>query len=397
VIEHDLGSVRGAAVGERVRVRGRVLSVDGSEALLGDASGTARIQGLDGATVGAWIEIEATALEDELRVDGWSVLSTPLLEWPPRGSDWAHLHDKDRIGILRTRAAAMREIRAYFEQQRFLEVETPLAVPSPGLDLHLAAIEARGMREPRFLITSPEYQMKRLLCAGLPRIYQLCRCFRRGEEGAIHEPEFTMLEWYRAGAGSNEIMRDTETLVARVTAQVTGSTRVPGRDREVDLCAPWDRMKVSEAFERFAGLRIEDVLPDEERFFRILVEQIEPRLGHPKPLFLTHWPASMASLARIAEDGTADRFEAYVDGVELCNGFGELTDPIEQRARLMRDRQTRMERGLDVYPIDERFLSALEEGMPPSGGNALGVDRLIMLITGAKRIGDVLAFPFERT
>jgi lysyl-tRNA synthetase class 2 len=157
-------------------------------------------------------------------------------------------------------------------------------------------------------------------------------------------------------------------------------------------------MTVAEAFRRIAGIALDDVLPDEERFFRILVERIEPGLGYPRPVFLTHWPASMASLARLVptDPRWADRVEAYVDGVELSNGFGELIDPEEQRARLLRDRDERRRTGRDDYPIDERFLAALEEGLPPSGGNALGLDRLVMLVTGASSIADVLAFPQSR-
>ena len=164
-------------------------------------------------------------------------------------------------------------------------------------------------------------------------------------------------------------------------------------------------MRVEEAFSRIAGVSLSDVLPDEERFFRILVEKIEPGLGYPKPVFLTHWPASMASLARIRPDGWANAMPRRIwspmantcrCGLELCNGFGELTDPVEQRQRLERDRAARAQQGLADYPIDERFLAALAEGMPPSGGNALGIDRLVMLVLGVKHIEDVLAFPQSR-
>ena len=272
-------------------------------------------------------------------------------------------------------------------------------VPSPGLDLHLDAFEVVGGREPRYLITSPEYQMKRLLAGGLPRIYQLCRCFRRNELGALHEPEFTMLEWYRAFAGSEEIMRDTEELVAHVAAAVNGGSKtIPGLDRPVDVSPPWERLTVAEAFQRHAGVEVGAVLEDEERFFRLLVDHVEPALGRGRPTFVTRWPARMASLARLCPDdpAVADRVEAYVDGVELCNGFGELIDPVEQRARLARDRSARAAAGKPTYPIDERFLSALEEGLPPSGGNALGVDRLVMLVLGIDAIDGVLAVPDAR-
>jgi len=293
------------------------------------------------------------------------------------------------------RAAAVRAIRAFFDERGFVEVETPQVVPSPGLDVHLDALSVHGLDAPRWLATSPEYQMKRLLALGMPRIYQLGKSFRRGELGAHHQPEFTMLEWYRAGAGAAEVMRDTEELVEHVCRAVRGAPELPSG---ISVAAPWARATVDDAFQRFAGVRVDDVLPDEERFFRLLVDAIEPRLPELGPVFLTRWPASMASLARIADDDPrwAERFEAYVGGLELCNGFDELTDAAEQRARLERDQRERAARGLEVYPIDERFLEALERGMPRAGGNALGVDRLVMLVLGADRIGDVIAFPASR-
>lgn len=300
------------------------------------------------------------------------------------------------LPALRTRARVMRAIRAYFDDEGFLEVETPLMVPSPGLDLHLMAFEARGLGVPRWLITSPEYQMKRLLGAGEP-IYQLARCFRRGELGSHHEPEFTMLEWYRPNAGAEDVMRDTEQLVASLAAALHGAPRIERDGEVIDVAPPWPRRTVEELFRTSTGHEVHDVLPNEEAFFRAWVDEVEPELGHA-PCFVTRWPASMASLARLCPDDPrwADRFEAYVGGLELCNGFGELVDPVEQRARLERDRDARRAQDLDDYPIDERFLAALEEGLPESGGNALGVDRLVMLLTGAEAIADVLALPSSR-
>jgi lysyl-tRNA synthetase class 2 len=241
--------------------------------------------------------------------------------------------------------------------------------------------------------------MKRLLVGGLPRIFQIGRAFRRDESGHRHQPEFTMLEWYRAYADASHVMEDTERMVADAATAARG-TVIRGARGDIDLAPPWPRMTVAHAFEKYAGAALESVLPDEERFFRILTEQIEPQLGSPRPVFLVAWPASMASLARLVPGSSgelvADRFEAYVDGMELCNGFGELTDPVEQRARLEHDRAERARLGLPVYPLDERFLAALEEGMPPSGGNALGVDRLVMLLTGVSDVRDVIAFPDDR-
>jgi lysyl-tRNA synthetase class 2 len=386
-----------------VSVAGRLTHVEAGAALLVDGTGTLELSiAGERPPLGAWVEATGTWDGRVLAGARVAVRTAPARPFPVPGGEWMRLHgDGGRVlDNLRRRAEVLRAVRRWFDARGFLEVETPAAVPSPGLDLHLSAAGATGLaRAPRWLITSPEYQMKRLLAGGMGRIYQLGRCFRRGERGPLHEPEFTMLEWYRAFAGSDAIMRDTEALVAAVARAVHGgATTLPGRGRPVDVRPPWQRLTVAEAFERFAGVALDAVLPDEERFFRLLVERVEPELGHPKPVFLTHWPASMASLARLHPDDPrwADRVEAYVDGLELCNGFGELVDPVEQRARLERDRDARAAGGLDAYPIDERFLAALEEGLPPSGGNALGIDRLVMLVTGARHIEEVVAVPQSR-
>ncbi len=302
---------------------------------------------------------------------------------------------------LAARADGTRAVRAFFESRGYLEVETPLAVPCPGLDVHLDAFEVvptDGPSEPRrFLSTSPEYQMKRLLADGHDRIFQITRAFRAGEFGERHNPEFTILEFYRAHAGVEAVMRDTEQLVARVTG---GAVHV--EERCIDARPPFVRITVCEAYARFAGVSPEETLRiaehDEDRFYRLLVERVEPALGAlDHAVFLTDYPTSQASLARRSprDPRVAERFELYVAGVELCNGFGELTDAVEQRARFVRDQQERARRGKAVYPIDERFLAALEAGMPESGGNAVGLDRLLALATGSAAIRDVLAFTAE--
>jgi lysyl-tRNA synthetase class 2 len=296
---------------------------------------------------------------------------------------------------LRERAEVLSRARRFFDARGFVEVETPILVPSPGLDLHLDAFEVAGgdRGAPRWLITSPEYQMKRLLADGWERIYQLVRCFRRGEEGSRHSPEFTMLEWYRANDGVESVMRDTEQLVAAVT----GGSATLG-DRRLDLRPPFERLPVCDAFARHAGWSPEETLDaaahDEDRYFRAMVERVEPaleRMNHG--VFLVDYPASQASLARKkpGDPRVAERFELYVAGLELCNGFGELVDATEQRARLEHDREARRLRGLPVYPLDERFLEALGR-VPPSAGNALGLDRLVALVCGSTSIDDFLAF-----
>jgi lysyl-tRNA synthetase class 2 len=244
--------------------------------------------------------------------------------------------------------------------------------------------------------------MKRLLAGGVPRCFQVCHCFREGEVGRRHNPEFTMVEWYRAFASVEAVIADTEALVRHV-AQALGAGETLAIDgARVDLAAPFERISVADAFARWAGVGPDEAIAlsasDEDGFFRLLVEAVEPALASlPHPVFLVDYPAPFASLARLSarDPRVAERFELYVAGVELCNGFGELTDPGEQRARLVRDQEARRRAGKPVYPIDERFLEALEEGMPPAAGNALGLDRLVAACLGTDRIAAVTAFPAE--
>jgi lysyl-tRNA synthetase class 2 len=296
---------------------------------------------------------------------------------------------------LRERARVLAEVRRFFDARGFLEVDTPVLVPSPGLELHLEAFEVVGgdAGSARWLATSPEYQMKRLLADGWERIYQIGHAFRRAEKGERHNPEFTMLEWYRASSAMDAVIADTEQLVAAVTA---GRVRVDGRI--VDTQPPLDRWTVCEAFSRFAGWSenqtLEAAETGEDAYFRALVDQVEPGLtGLDRGVFLVDFPAAQASLAREkpGDPRFAERFELYVAGVELCNGFGELIDAVEQRKRFERDDATRRARGLQVYPIDERFLAALSR-VPPSGGCALGLDRLVALACGNRQISEVMAF-----
>ncbi len=292
--------------------------------------------------------------------------------------------------LLAERARASADARAFFESRGYIEVETPLIVPSPGLDIHLDAFSV----EERYLSTSPEYQMKRLLSEGSTRIFQISKAFRRNEFGSRHNPEFTILEFYRANANVDAIMRDTEQLVAKITG---GHTTIDGE--RFDLTPPFDRITVVEAFMRFAGWTREKTLhaaeSDEDAFFLTLVDLVEPALAKlTRATFLTDYPSSQASLARKKPDdpALAERFELYVAGVELCNGFGELVDPHEQQERLTRDRAERARRGLPAYPIDEKFLAALRKGLPECAGNAIGFDRLVAVANGQKEIRGVVSF-----
>jgi elongation factor P--(R)-beta-lysine ligase len=304
--------------------------------------------------------------------------------------------DRDRLARTRprleARAAIVRALRLFFEGRGFLEVETPIRAPRPAPERHIEP-EPSG---DRFLVTSPELHMKRLLAAGYERLFQVCRCFRRAERGARHQPEFTMLEWYRLGEGSDALMRDCEGLVAACAAAVRA---LPGPcllPPDLRLDAPWERLAVADAFERHAGWR-PGAAPDEDRFDRDLVDKVEPALPRDRAVFLAGYPASMASLARLVPGdlATADRFELYAGGLELANGFAELVDPAEQRRRFEDERALRLAAGNPVWPLDERFLGALELGMRPAAGIALGVDRLVMVLTGAATIDEVVAFPDE--
>jgi lysyl-tRNA synthetase class 2 len=261
--------------------------------------------------------------------------------------------------------------------------------------LHLDAIPAHG----GYLITSPELHMKRLLAGGFPRIFQLARASRLDELGRLHEPEFGMLEWYRAFAGLPQVLSDTEQLLRSVAERVSGEAQLFGPSgQRYDLARPFQRITVREAFREHAGIAdaVDLAHTDEARYFELLVSRVEPGLARePAPLFLWQYPANQAALARLSstDPSVAERFELYVGGVELCNGFDELTDPSEQRLRFEQDERRRAREGRTTYPLDERFLAGLTSGMPRASGNALGFDRLLMLATGARELADVIAFP----
>ena len=322
------------------------------------------------------------------------------------------------------RARIVAAVRAWFLGQDFVEVETPALQVSPGLEPHLrafaTALEAPdGSTSNLYLHTSPEFAMKKLLAAGEPRIFQMARVFRNGERSATHHPEFTMLEWYRAEEGYERLMADCEALV-RAAADAAGAQRLVWRERAADPRAPFERLSVSDAFRRHAGLDPLAFFPAPGRFdvegfaraargigvtiaadddwdavfFKIFLDRIEPKLGHPVPTLLTDYPIHMAALSRPRADAPhlAERFELYVAGLELANAFGELTDPAEQRRRFQADMDLKQRLYGLRYPIDEDFLSALAH-MPEASGIALGLDRLVMLATGAEAIDDVLWLP----
>ncbi|MCF8062640.1 MAG: EF-P lysine aminoacylase GenX [Deltaproteobacteria bacterium] len=281
-------------------------------------------------------------------------------------------------------------IRGFFFERGYLEVETPHLVPAPIPEAHIRFIEtAHGVLHP-----SPELYMKRLLAAGHPRIFQIAHCFRDRERGDRHLREFTLLEWYCAGTDYRGLMETCEVMI-RTAARDLGSSSIRYQGREIDLEGPWDRITVAEAFDRHAPEPLERAMPA-GRFEEDLVVHVEPRLGTPRPTFLHDYPASMASLARLKPDApeVCERVELYLGGLEIANGFSELTDPEEQRQRFERDVEERKRLGRRTFSIPEAFLEALGR-MPDAAGMALGIDRLAMILTDSARIDDVVAFTPE--
>ncbi len=337
--------------------------------------------------------------------------------------------------MARARARLARCLRDELEARGYLEVETPIAVPVAGQEPHLRPfvtaftpdppIPAGGVREARalHLHTSPEYAMKRLLARSpeFGRCYQFARVFRDGEVSRTHNPEFTLLEFYAAPGDANGIMVHLEQLIAAAASALRGEQSAPPREGHgrgakgaaLDLTPPFERLTCQQAFERYAGfdplpldaqalaqaartvgVRPADGAGWDDLFTQILIEKVEPALGLGKPTYLTEYPASQAALAKVSprDPRVSERFELYALGLELANGFSELRDPKEQRARLEEEQRLRERLGRALFPLDEKFLAALPS-MPEAGGVAVGLDRLLMLFTGAATIAEVLLFP----
>jgi lysyl-tRNA synthetase class 2 len=295
----------------------------------------------------------------------------------------------EQVWAVRSRILA--SIRDFFRNRGFLEVETPVRIPTPALELHIDAIPAAG----GFLRTSPELHMKRLLADGLERIFQMGPSFREGESGPHHHPEFTMLEWYRAGADYRDILQDARELIQYTVQQVFDTDAFDCNGRRLSVASDrWEEWTVSEAFLAHAGWDpVADY--DADRFDLDLVADVEPAMPTDKPVVLMDYPEPAAALARCRGEGNgrvAERWELYLGGLELANAFSELTDPAEQRRRFEQCAHDRERLGKAVYPMDEAFLDALASGLPPCGGAALGVDRLVMLLTGSSNIADVRPF-----
>lgn len=299
---------------------------------------------------------------------------------------WDRARHGDRKPFLAARAAILRAVRAWFEAEGFTEAEPNVLVPSPGAEIHIDAVAADG----GYLHTSPEFAMKKLLAAGERRIFYLGKCWRKGETGPLHAPEFTMLEWYRAGVSYEKIMDDCVE-IARVAVRTANAAALTWRGKTCDPFTAPERISVRDAFAQLCPVPMPAV---SDAFSAALVQHVEPQLGDGALTLLIEYPISEAALARRSprDASVAERFELYACGVELANGFGELTDPMEQRRRLIEAMDEKERRYGQRWPLDEDFLAALEH-MPAASGVALGFDRLVMLATGARYINDVLWTP----
>jgi len=335
---------------------------------------------------------------------------------------WKELKDNPRSKqIFSQRAEIIRGIREFFWNGGFEETATPSLVKYPGQEPYLdpfvtQVTDPLGSSNIFYLQTSPELAMKKLLVAGFEKIFQICPCYRNGEDsGGRHNPEFTMIEWYRAPGNLTQIMDDTEQMVKVVATKINKQSLVVvkniGGPINVPIHTTWRRATMKEIWQEFVGIDLDNFLttetlrelvmkkgyevrPEDEYedlFYKIFLNEIEPKLGVDKPVFVYDYPTIMTSLSKPSvTPGYSERFELYAGGMELANAFGELTNPTVQLYNLERDKQKRKDLGKDIYEIDQDFIAALAAGMPPAGGIALGVDRLVMLLTGARDISEVI-------
>ncbi|HBR5615700.1 TPA: elongation factor P--(R)-beta-lysine ligase [Klebsiella pneumoniae] len=312
------------------------------------------------------------------------------------------------IPNLLKRAAVMAEIRRFFTDRGVLEVETPCMSQATVTDIHLFPFETRFVGPGHsqglnlYLMTSPEYHMKRLLAAGCGPVFQLCRSFRNEEMGRHHNPEFTMLEWYRPCYDMYRLINEVDDLLQQVLecqpAESLSYQQAFQRHLEIDPLSA-DKAQLREVAAKLDLSNIADTEEDRDTLLQLLFTMgVEPHIGKDRPTFIYHFPAAQASLAQISPEDhrVAERFEVYYKGIELANGFHELTDAHEQRLRFEQDNRKRAARGLPQQPIDNNLLAALEAGLPDCSGVALGVDRVVMLALGAESIGEVIAFTVDR-
>lgn len=410
-------------------VRGRVVAVEAHAVVIRNQEGVEMLalsQGTEAPGLGDIVEALVKDRAHSLEVIGLHRLVAPVNSPvdDPRSLFTRLQRDGGRIQrLLLLKSRALGCIRRFFDARGFVEWPTPRLVVSPGIEVHLQGfvthyVDTRGETRRRYLPTSPEFSLKKALCAGMERIYELCRCFRNGgEAGPLHHCEFTMLEWYRAFADYREMMGDVEELGGYLAQELGPEVAPTFRGHAVDWRPPWLRRSLREVFSRYCGIDLQRGLEDQEYFrgeakrllgesrdgeedfdtlfFRLFLHFIEPHLGLRKPEILYDYPITMAALAagKPGEPQFAERFEVYVAGVELANAFTELNDPMEQEARFHQTLAERERRGYPEVPIDSEFLRELGYGMPPAAGIALGVERLLMALTDTPHINDLFFLP----
>ena len=299
---------------------------------------------------------------------------------------------KQTVAALKFRARVLSAVRAGFDSRGFTEVTTPVRIAAPAAEEYIDAPPAGAF----FLRTSPELEMKHLLCAGMERIYQIGPCFRAGERGRLHRTEFDMLEFYMAHADYLELLEVIRAILVETAVKCTGGTKINARGFEVELGGEWAVIPVREAFRKYANVSADEVAEQESLFEEILVEKVEPNLPKDRPCVLIDYPVRFGAFARakVSDPTLAERWEVYVAGVELANTYSELINPAVQRERFAAARATRRRLGLTDYPEPTAFLDAIERGMPPSAGSALGFDRLVMLLAGADSLSQI-DFPLD--
>ena len=311
------------------------------------------------------------------------------------------------LEIQEKRAEIKDLIRQFFKEKGFLEVQTPILVKGMSTEPYLDPIKVEFFDEKNkkyqgYLITSPEYSLKKLLSQGFTNIFEITKAFRQKEAfGGWHNPEFTILEWYRTKADYRDVMKDTEELVNFLVQQLYHREYFYFQNRKIDVSLPWPSMTIKQAFKKWAGIQIDQkkkIRNFDDWFYLVFLNQIEPNLPKNGPLILYDYPLPQAALAKRKSQKSfyAERFEVYLGGVELCNAFSELTHPKEQEQRLKKEQNIRKKLKKEVIPIDKTFLEALKSGLPKTSGNALGIDRLEMLLLDVKDINDLLTFPVKK-
>lgn len=375
------------APGAWVRVAGKLVQSSTGVLVLADALKTCHVElatSLVAARaeispkLGDWVVVEGSLAQTQNSLSSGRLLAAH----PGREQPQGQFQRLGRVAPnLLARSRALAAVRSFFGSRSYLEVSTPVRVKAPGTDVYL---------EPQpsgdgWLITSPEFHLKRLLAGGMPRLFEFAHCTRRDEVGLWHQPEFTMLEWYALLSTFEDLLTETEALVLHVATALHSGPELTVNGHTVRLDRGFERLTVADAFRDFA--HIDDVVSlaaeDEDRYFQLMVDHVDPALSRlPRPVLLTHYPLSQAALSTPSPDrpGFAERFELFIGGVELCNGYGELTCATTQRQRFEDDVRKRAARGLPAIAIDEGLLAALEEGLPPCVGNAVGFDRLLAVL-----------------